>query len=71
MFDKIKFAKNFAQRKHFLREYRKTNNDKYLKTHKQIYRDIAVAINAHNELIKTKIANQKNNTYCASLNLHK
>ena len=46
-------------------------NDKFHKTHKRIYRDIAVAINAHNELIKTKIASPKNNTYRASLNLHK
>lgn len=46
-------------------------NDKFHKTHKQIYRDIAVAINAHNELIKTKIASPKNNTYRANLYLHK
>lgn len=63
MFDKIKFAKNFAQHKHFLREYRKTNNDKYLKK--------ADYLEGKNKFIQIKYSQKKNITYCASLNLHK
>lgn len=63
MFEKLQFSINHARQKHFLREYDKTNNDKFLEK--------ADRYEGANLYIQLKHLNPKQNTYSANLHIHK